>query len=409
MKMLRIISRVLIGLIFVFSGYVKVIDPVGSGIKFGEYFEAFHMHALAPASLVFGVMLAVVELVIGICLLFGIKVKLISWATLAFMIFFTVLTFILAVFNPVSDCGCFGDAIKLTNWETFYKNLIILPFTIFIFVQRSNYKSYFSDKTEWMLLVILVIFSTGIAVYAYRHLPLIDFMAYKVGSNIQEGRNIPEGAPEAVFDNTFIYEKDGKQDRFKIDNLPDSTWTFVDTETVLISEGYVPPTSDFTITDKHGDFITDEILELPGYMVFIISTDITKVNRKEMAEINSLHTYCKAHGIHYMVLSSSGYDDIETTLSKTGTGIDIYFTDATVLKSMIRSNPGVMLLKDATILKKWSNHDIPSVEEFEQIIKEDMSVVISGSNSREKWTTILLSLVILCILGVFAFMTKKKV
>lgn len=409
MKMLRIISRVLIGLIFLFSGYVKVIDPVGSAIKFGEYFEAFHMHALAPASLVFGVMLAVVELVIGICLLFGVKVKLISWATLAFMVFFTVLTFILAVFNPVSDCGCFGDAIKLTNWETFYKNLIILPFTIFIFIQRSNYKSYFPDKTEWMLLSILVAFSTGIAVYAYRHLPLIDFMAYKVGSNIQEGRSIPEGAPEAVFDNTFIYEKDGKQDRFKIDNLPDSTWTFVDAETILISEGYVPLTSDFTITDKNGDFITDEILELPGYMVFIISTDITKVNRKEMAEINSLYAYSKAHDIHCMVLTSSGYNDIETTLSETGTDFDTYFTDATVLKSMIRSNPGIMLLNNATILKKWSNHDIPSVEEFEQIITEDMNLVISGYNSREKWITILLSLIILCIIGVFAFMTNKNV
>lgn len=405
MKVLRIISRIFIGLVFIFSGYVKVIDPVGSGIKFGEYFEAFGMHALVPASLVFGIMLAVVELVIGICMLFGIKVKLVSWATLAFMIFFTILTFVLAVFNPVSDCGCFGDAIKLTNWETFYKNLVLLPFTIFIFIQRKQYKSYLPDKTEWILLAILVAFSTGIAVYSYRHLPLIDFMAYKVGSNIQEGRMIPEGAPEAVFDNTFIYEKDGKKEQFKIENLPDSTWTFVDAESILISEGYVPPTSDFSITDKNGDFVTDEILELPGYMIFIVSTDITDINRKEMAEINKLHEYSKAHDIHFMMLTSSAPDDIEATLS--GTGIDFYFTDATVLKSMIRSNPGVMLLQNATILKKWSNHDIPAVEEQEAIIKEDTDAVISGHNNREKRTTIVLSLILLCVLGA-SFVFRKR-
>ncbi|MDR2919433.1 MAG: DoxX family protein [Tannerella sp.] len=405
MKVLRIISRVFIGLIFIFSGYVKVIDPVGSAIKFGEYFEAFHMNALAPASLPFGIMLAVVELVIGICMLFGIKVKLVSWATLAFMIFFTILTFVLAVFNPVSDCGCFGDAIKLTNWETFYKNLILLPFTIFIFIQRKQYKSYLQDKTEWILLAILVAFSTGIAVYSYRHLPLIDFMAYKVGSNIQEGRIVPEGAPEAVFDNTFIYEKDGKKEQFKIENLPDSTWTFVDAESILISEGYIPPTSDFSITDTNGDFVTDEILELPGYMVFIVSTDITDINRKEMAEINKLHEYSKAKDIHFMMLTSSAPDDIEAVLA--GTGIDFYFTDATVLKSMIRSNLGVMLLQGATILKKWSNHDIPATDELEAIIKEDTNAVISGHNNREKRTTILLSLILLCILGTSFFLRKR--
>ena len=138
MKALRIISRLLIGALFIFSGYVKVIDPMGSAIKFGEYFEAFSMHFLAPTALVFGILLAVAELVLGLCMLFGVRMKEAAWGALLFMILFTCLTFVLSVFNPVEDCVCVGDAIKLTNWQTFFKNLIILPFVRFIFVQRKK-------------------------------------------------------------------------------------------------------------------------------------------------------------------------------------------------------------------------------------------------------------------------------
>lgn len=407
MKILRIVARILIGLLFIFSGYVKVIDPMGSAIKFGEYFEAFNMHAFVPGALVFGILLAVAELVIGICLLFGIKIKLISWATIAFMVFFTLLTFVLAVFNPVSDCGCFGDAVKLTNWETFYKNLIILPFAIFIFIQRNEYKAYFSDKTEWFLLSVFVAYTTGIAFYSYRYLPLIDFMAYKIGNNIKDGRVFPEGAPEAVYDNTFIYEKEGRKEEFKIENLPDSTWTFVDAKSKLITEGYVPPMADFIITNAAGDFITDEVLASSGYMVFITSVDINEISHYEALKINAIYEYCHKNNIGFMMFTGSSDEDIETFSDCNQTEYPVCFVDITVLKSMVRSNPGMMLLNDATILKKWSGYDIPSVNQFEKTINTNMDTLISDSFCKEKRDTIILAVVLLFFLAIM-FLTKRK-
>lgn len=407
MRTLRIMACILTGLLFIFSGYAKVIDPMGSAIKFGEYFEAFNMHAFIPGAFVFGVLLAVGELVIGICLFFSIKVKLISWAAIAFMLFFTLLTFVLAVFNPVSDCGCFGDAIKLTNWETFYKNLIILPIAIFIFIQRNEYKTYFSDKTEWFMLSIFLIYTTGIAFYSYRHLPLIDFMAYKVGNNIRDGRIYPEGTPEAEYDNTFIYEKDGRKQEFKIENLPDSTWTFTDAKSELIAEGYVPPMADFIITSKDGDFITDEILDSSGYMVFITSVDINEIKPHDDIKTDAVYEYCHKNNIGLMMLTGSSDEEIKAFSDRNHAVYPVYFVDVTVLKSMVRSNPGMMLLHDATILKKWSGYDIPSVIQFEKTIKTDVETLISGYLYKEKRDTVVLAVVLLIFVAIM-FLIKRK-
>lgn len=406
-KVLRLLVRISVGLLFIFSGYVKVIDPVGSAIKFGEYFEAFHMHAFVPGALVFGILLAVAELVMGICLLLGIKVKLIAWATLAFMIFFTLLTFILAVFNPVSDCGCFGDAIKLTNWETFYKNLIILPFTLFIFLQRNNIKSCFSNKTEWFVLSVLVVYTTGIAIYAYRYLPLIDFMAYKVGNNIQEGRIFPEGASQAVYDNTFIYEKNGEMQKFKIESLPDSTWTFIDTESVLIEEGYIPPMADFVIADENGNFVTDEILDFSGYTVFITSVDLTNINQITAFKLNRIYNYCRENKMQFIMLTGSADEEINTFLIQNKVEYPIYFVDQTVLKSMVRTNPGMMLLHNAVILKKWSEYRIPSVKQFEKTVDANTDKLISDYHCKEKKDTILITVVLL-LFFLIMFLFKRQ-
>ena len=409
MKALRIISRLLIGALFIFSGYVKVIDPMGSAIKFGEYFEAFSMHFLAPTALVFGILLAVAELVLGLCMLFGVRMKEAAWGALLFMIFFTCLTFVLAVFNPVEDCGCFGDAIKLTNWQTFFKNLIILPFVIFIFVQRKKYVSFVCCKAEWAIGFGLGFFSLGLALYTYCHLPLIDFMAYKVGSNIEEGRHYPEDAPQDVYDNTFIYEKDGAQQEFKIDNLPDSTWTFVDTKTVLISEGYVPPTKDFVISNSNGEYATDSVLALPGYMVFITSYNTLDASAKNADKINTMYSYAQQNGIHFMMLSGSTEEDNADYVARTSAQYPVYYTDETVIKSMVRSNPGIMLLKDATILKKWSFSDAPDIPEFEKFITDDTQTIIDKHNACEKATTLWLAIAVLIIMGsIIGFVKFRK-
>lgn len=408
MKMLRIVARLLIGVFFIFSGYVKVIDPIGSAIKFGEYFEAFSMHFLIPTSLVFGILLAVAELGLGLCMLFGVRMKEASWGALLFMLFFTGLTFVLAVFNPVEDCGCFGDAIKLTNWQTFFKNLIILPFVLFIFFQRKLYRPFVCCKVEWAIATGVVLFSLGLSIYSYRHLPLIDFMAYKVGVNIPEAMAMPEDAPLPVYDNTFIYEKGGVKQEFKIDNLPDSTWTFVDTKTKLISQGYVPPAKDFTITNINNEYVTDSVLTLSGYMIFITSDNINNANLKNIERINTLAAYSKQNNIHLMLLSGSFHDDNVKFTGQMSTDYPTFHTDETVLKSMVRSNPGMMLLKDATILKKWNNNDLPTVAELEKLLSANPTDIISQHKACERNTTIILGLAVLFVFSIIIGYTRFK-
>jgi uncharacterized membrane protein YphA (DoxX/SURF4 family) len=348
---------------------VKIVDPIGSEIKFGEYFEAFGMHVLVPGSLAFGVLLAVAELVTGLCLLFGLRMKLASLASVAFIGFFTALTFVLALTDAVKDCGCFGDAVKLTNWQTFYKNLIILPFTVYMFVERRKYKTFMSCRAELSVVGLFLLASVGISTYCYRHLPLIDFIAYKAGANIPKEMSIPEGAPEDVYaEGTYIYEKNGRKQTFTLDNLPDSTWVFVDAPPPkLLKKGYVPKIQDFSISSSEG-LIHDKIFERGGYVIFVTSENISKMNTGKSALLNELYEFSTKSGINFMMLTAS-QDDAADYAAKAGAAYPIFFTDATALKSMVRSNPGMMLLKDNVVLKKWHYNDFPSVEELRNALE----------------------------------------
>jgi uncharacterized membrane protein YphA (DoxX/SURF4 family) len=401
---IRTVTRIAIGLLFIFSGYVKAIDPIGSEIKFGEYFEAFGMSFLEPGALFFGILLATVELIIGLCFLFGLRMKLASLGAILFMAFMTVLTLVLAITDAVQDCGCFGDAIKLTNWQTFYKNLVIMPIVVYTFIERKNYRQIFENKTEWLIAIFLMLASSGISLYAYRHLPFIDFMAYKVGANIPEGMNIPEGAPADVFEkSTFIYEKDGKQETFTLDNLPDdTTWTFVDApEPKLLKRGYVPPTMDFSISSlETGESIHENVFAQGGYLIFITSANINNAKLKNSETLNKLYDYSANNNINFMMLSGSSEQANQIYLQNAKAKYPVYATDATVLKSMARSNPGIMLLKDNTVLKKWNINDAPSVDELEDLLSKNPEDIIAGNYSCSRWTTIFF-IVIVFVLFVF--------
>jgi uncharacterized membrane protein YphA (DoxX/SURF4 family) len=395
-------------LLFIFSGYVKAIDPIGSEIKFGEYFEAFGMSALEPGALVFGILLSAVELIIGLCFLFGLRIKLASLGAILFMAFMTVLTLVLAITNAVQDCGCFGDAVKLTNWQTFYKNLIILPFVIYAFAERKNYRQIFENKTEWIIAILLLIASSGISLYAYRHLPFIDFMAYKVGVNIPDGMIIPEGAPADVYEESiFIYEKDGKKEGFTIDNLPDSTWTFVEVpEPVLLKRGYVPPTKDFSITSlEKRESLHENIFAQGGYLVFITSADINNAKLKNSAAVNELCEYSVNNNINFMMLSGSSEQANQIYLQNAKAKYPVYATDATVLKSMARSNPGIILLKDNIILKKWNINDAPSVDELKTLLAENPDEIIADVQNCSKRSTVLF---ICTVFALFVFFSVKS-
>ncbi|MCK4630792.1 MAG: DoxX family protein, partial [Bacteroidales bacterium] len=234
LESLIIFFRIVIGAIFVFSGFIKGIDLQGSAIKFDDYFVAFGMDFLIPASLPLATFMVSTEFIIGISLLFGYRTYWGAWGVLIFMAAFTPLTLGLALFNPVSDCGCFGDAIVLTNWQTFWKNVVLMIMVLLIFYHRKKFKPAYPAITDWSILVVIFVLFTGFSLYSYRHLPMIDFRPYNAGTNIPEKMKIPADAPVDEYETILIYEKNGIRKEFNLENFPwqDSTWSFVEQKSI---------------------------------------------------------------------------------------------------------------------------------------------------------------------------------
>jgi len=401
--MLRLISRILIGLLFIFSGFVKAVDPVGGSIKFTDYFEAFGMDFLLGAALPLAIVLSTIEIVVGFNLLVGIRLKHTSTAAFYLMVFFTTLTLVLAIFNPVSDCGCFGDAIKLSNWDTFFKNLISLPFTWILFRHRDEYVEKLSRPRVNSLTAISLIFAVGISIFSYRHLPLIDFRPFKTGVNIPEAMKIPEGAPQPEYKTTFILEKDGVRKEFDEKNYPydDTTWVFIDSKSVLLKEGYQPPVKDFFITDKDGNNVTDMLLNSKKPVFLMIAPDLTKVEPKQASRLVKLNKECRKQGIKFFCVTSSLFDNILYFEMENGAAMNYLFADEVLLQTIIRANPGLVVLQNGTILAKYNHPDIPTID----IIKNPESYIISETRIKaEKMASALV--ILLLILSVLMFYKK---
>ena len=367
MKYIRLVARILVALVFLFSGFVKGIDPLGSTYKFVDYFEAFGMPFLEPIALPLAILLNALEFALGFGLLLNVKMRFNAWLVLLFMSFFTILTFILAIYNPVSDCGCFGDALILTNWQTFWKNLIIMIPVLIIFFQRNNFHSGCSQNRQWLVWSIGPILMLLISWYNYRHLPIIDFRPYHTGTHIPSKMEIPEGAPQPEYETRLIYEKDGKQKEFTLENLPDSTWSWVATENKKIKEGYQPPIHDFAISTLDGVDVTDDMLQYDGFTLLVIAYDLTHTNKEAMTDIYSLFEQCRAeNSCKFMVLTSSLNSTIESFNKETNTHLPYYNADEITLKTIIRANPGVMVVKNGVIMDKWHYNDMPEFEELEE-------------------------------------------
>ncbi len=363
MKTLNTISRIIVGAVFIFSGFVKGIDPLGSTYKFIDYFNAFNLSFFESLSFPLSILLSSLEFVIGVAIIFSAKKQLTTWALLAFMLFFTVLTFILAIFNPVTDCGCFGDAIIMTNWQTFYKNVVIMIFTLIVFVNRNRFLSNWSNLRQWTLIIIAGLFIISVSGFSYKHLPLIDFRPYSVGTYIPDKMIIPEGAPVAEYKTTLIYGKDDKTIEVTIDNLPDSTWHWIETRHTLVKQGYQPPIHDFTIQSLDGNDYTDLILNDGKFTFVMIAYDLKKTNLKNIERINALADFCKTSGkYNFICLTSSAQSEIESFATKTKATYPFFNTDEITLKTIIRANPGIMLLRRGWIIKKWNSNDLPSIE-----------------------------------------------
>ncbi len=400
MRAFRFICRILLGLVFIFSGFVKGIDPMGSAIKFNEYFSAFHLGFLSNFSLVFSILLASTEFIIGIALLLGLRMKIASWAVFLFMSFFTILTLILALTNPVSDCGCFGDAIKLTNWQTFLKNLILMVPVMVVFLARKKFPVRYKPVGEWITLGILFAGILLVIRYCYFYLPIIDFLPYRTGTNIPKAMEIPEGAPQDEYNTILYYEKDGVIKEFTLDNYPwqDSSWKWVDTKTILVKKGYEPPIHDFRFTDKDGNDITDMVLYSSNYVFLLISPNLQKANADGIMQAKALADLCNGGNCSFFALSASPISEIKNFTEKHGPGFPFYHADETTLQTMIRSNPGLMLIKDGTIIAKWSYREFPEAER----LKNDILgyAVTYYREKRESLTKTILILTLLLTLAI---------
>lgn len=363
--------RIIFGLTFIFSGFVKGIDPYGSSYKFTDYFNAMGLDTLLVAAMPLGVILAFGEFMIGVAFLFNWWMKLFAWLGLLFMAFFLPLTLWIAVKNPVTDCGCFGDALVISNWETFYKNIALMAFAIVAFVYRREKTGNTYKKVSAALSIVTAIVYFGLVNHSYKHLPLIDFRPYKVGVNIPEAMQIPEDAPQEIYENTFFYKnkKNGEIKEFTEQNYPwqdTLNWEYHDMKSELVQEGYEPPIHDFRIETPDGEDIHDFFIYDENYVFMLIAYDLAKADLSAMDRVYTLADWANEQGYSFIGLTSSIPDDYFQFMDEQGTGFEFFNCDEITLKTIIRSNPGLMVIKNGTIVGKWHANDIPSPEEFEE-------------------------------------------
>ena len=372
MKTFWHIARVLLGLVFIFSGFVKGIDPWGLAFKFTDYFNAWGMESLNPLAFPLGIILSASEFILGIVLVFNVFISFFSLIALLFMGFFTILTLIVAIQNPVTDCGCFGDALILTNWQTFSKNIVFLALALLIFLYRKKYKPLNLQLVPIILTGLTIFVYAYFVDYSYNHLPIIDFRPYKTGTNIIDGMQVPQDAPKDIYVNTFHYKnkKTGDIKEFNLDNYPwqdTLSWEFVSREDpVLIQKGYEAPIHNFFIETADGEDIKDFFLYDEHYTFFYIAYNLENADLSKMGAINELASYAMNKGMNFIGLTSSLPEDIDTFISNNEIPFEIFNCDEITLKTMIRSNPGLMLVKRGKIMDKWHNNDIPSIKEFEK-------------------------------------------
>ena len=373
LKMIVNLCRIIVAVTFIFSGFVKAIDPIGTQYKLQDYLGAIGMAGILPnwTLLAVAVFLAAIEFCIGIFLLFAIQRRLISKLTVAFMAFMTMVTVWIVVADPVKDCGCFGDALHLTNTETLIKNIVLLVCSLAIMYRPLAMFRFVSKSNQWIVTnytIVFILVSSGLSLY---YLPIFDFRPYHIGVNIPRGMEIPKGAKLPQFKTTFIMEKNGQRKEFTLDNYPDASWKFIDSKTVQTSEGYIPPIHDFSITDnKTGLDLTNSVLGHKGYTFLLIAPHLETADDSNFGDIDRLYEYAQSYDIPFYCLTASTAKAIKRWIDLTGAEYPFCITDEAVLKTIIRSNPGLLLLKDGTIINKWSHNNLPNEAKLSRPISQ---------------------------------------
>lgn len=371
MQKLRItvvnVCRFVLAATFIFSGYVKAIDPLGTLYKLKDYAAAMSLNGLLPDWMLVGVAIALgaLEFALGVFMLFAVRRHVVSRIMLAFMTAMTVLTLWIFVADPVKDCGCFGDALKLTNGETLLKNIVLIACAALVAWRPADMARFISRSNQWIVRYYTVAYIVITSIYCLYTLPIFDFRPYHVGMNIKQGMEIPEGAEQPEFESTFLLRKNGETREFTLDNYPDSTWEYVDTRTVQTKKGYEPPIHDFALTScDTGEDITEQVLTKKGYTFLLVSPRLAVADDSNFGDIDQIYEYAEENGADFYCVTASANDEIERWRDLTGAEYHFCNADETTLKTMIRSNPGLILLKDGTIIGKWSHNALPQTDDL---------------------------------------------
>lgn len=352
-------ARTLLSVVFIFSGVVKAIDPLGTVYKIEDYLKAFggFFMDLLPLAGAAAMCLIALEFILGVCLLLNVRTQWTSWLTLAFMLVMTPLTLWIALTNPVSDCGCFGDAIVLSNWATFWKNIALMVLVIALLVCKRSIPQTFVWQAELGITGIGLAIVFALMTWTLYHLPLMDFRPYKIGNNIPELMEVPDDAPEDVYEITFIYEQNGRRQEFTLENYPkgDSTWTFVDQKSKLIQKGYEAPIHDFELINSDYEDITYDVLESEEPVTLIVMYDLMKTDMKQLYRVRALMTACEDNLQQCYILTGSGEETVDEFCWATEFSNTSFVTcDPVTLKTIVRANPGVIVVENGTIVDKYN-------------------------------------------------------
>lgn len=418
MKTLQLLTRWTAGAAFVFAGFVKSVDPSGSAYKFVDYFMVMGLDFLSPAAMTLAIGQNLIELLIGLWLITGLRMRQAAWALLLFMVFYTPLTLWIALRNPVTDCGCFGDALVITNWETFWKNLVLLALALFIFVRRNKFPSLTSPYIEYMLTAglgaLIIIFS----LYNLHNLPILDFRPYSTGTNIPEGMVIPDGAPLDEYEQFFTLRDTATGQQVEIPStqyLADSnywragtTWKYLSaSEPKLVKKGYEPPIHDFVFTTIEGQDVTHEMLTDTGEVILFVAHNLKKAPYEALMKVYELSETAVNNHYKVYIATASGTADIRETLGYFPFRALIVQADDIMLKTVIRANPGLVILKKGTILGQWHYNNFPGAGAF---INQNVEALILQSYRRQfehmALALIGLGFVALCLLVVLILRKK---
>lgn len=368
-KVLVNICRFLLAGTFLFSGFIKANDPLGTVYKFQDYFAAWNIMDIPQLFvLIMAFALALLEFAMGVYLLFGMRRKIVSRLTVGFMAVMTLLTVYIFIANPVSDCGCFGDAIILSNGQTLLKNIMLMAAAIVVMIWWDKQFRLISPKVYWIVSTISLL---GLLLYGadcVYSLPKIDFRPFKIGTDLRQLIAVPEDE-RPQFEVTIVYERDGEILELGIDDDdPDSTWTYVETRRNQISKAGSQLVADFYI-EEDGENITDDILADEGFIFFLTAPSLEDADDSMMDRYNDLYDYSQQQNMEFYCLTASSPEQCHIWTDYTGAEYIFYRADDRTLKTMVRANPGLMMLKNGIVLKKWSNWNFPTIEEVQEIVE----------------------------------------